>query len=255
MPKLLPLTAFMNSEEVPPDTELLWELQLPPALDAERILVNVDRLHRIHKLGGIGMSHVMGYQGERTEFTPGISGMNLDGTAVASRAGILKEAEESNSKSYKIDARMRASYDLSLAVHEVNKAALADTISDKIKGSKDREKVWASELDGILRSSLRAESKKILVSHATAEDAIFGSCSVLNPLYYAVTGNYIVEAVVSTCYGLTLAAESISNYKKFGSFLLSQRRWSLSIFGTFQPDRFVVASAVSRIPGLITARK
>lgn len=255
MPELLPLPTFMTEDELAYNLQLQWDLQMPPSLDVDRIVVNVDRLHRVQKLGGIGMSIVTGYQGERTEYTPGISGMNMDGTAIASKAGTLKAAEEFKSRSFKIDDRMRAPYDSAVAVHEVNKAALADTISDKMMGSKDREKVWATELDSVLRRSLRAESKKILVSQATIAEAIFGGNSVFYPLYDIAVGSYVGEAVSSSCYGLILAMDSYYNYKKYGSSMLSQRRWSLSLFGEFQPDRYVVASAVSRIPGLISVRK
>ena len=55
---------------------ITWNLRLPDYVPAERIGVNVDRLQRCMRLGGLDSLIVNSYDGERTEYQDEITGVD-----------------------------------------------------------------------------------------------------------------------------------------------------------------------------------
>jgi len=168
MPEIVPVTHFTEPADENIAAPVCWDVSLPPSIDANRIGINMGRLRKLHRLGGIASSVVTSYQGPREEYTPDISGVNADGTAVAARTGTLKKAEDSRTGLQEaFDQRIRPPYNKIIASNAVNKAALADRVSDKVRaGASDPEEIWAVELDKIIRSSLRYAAKRNLVGRS-----------------------------------------------------------------------------------------
>ena len=243
-----------QSDDTVLSSQLLWDLQLPPSLDLDTIGVNIDRLRLMHRIGGIGCSVIKGYQGDRTEFTPGISGINTDGTAIASRAGVSKKAEEYKQSHIELDdCRIRPPYNQILAIHRVNKAALADTISDKVRSGNSREALWSEQLDKIIRSSVQKSAKDNLVGRPSLPFRLLYAQSLAYDAF--AIGYYhrpILNAIYSGSYAAFLGLHSLRNKSLFDDTLIGKRRWSASIFDEYQVDRYIAVKSISLIPGLIT---
>lgn len=258
MSEFVPVTELGEGSQ---DSQIRWNFTLQPSIDAERISINLDRLHRLHRIGGIAASVVFDYQGDRSEYTPGISGINSDGTAIASKTGTAHKAEETKTNTFDLfPPNLERQFGKVAVAHGINKAELASTISDKVrKNGGEREKLWASQLDQALRHSLRDAGKENLIRrnpfYVRLLDSMWvgGGTGMLanqiltqhpNPLFV------IYPAVWSFGLGMQMR----SNRRLFGESLIQNRRWSL-VPDSFQPDRYVAMSALSRVPGLIKARE
>lgn len=167
----------MVAHKLPP---LLWDLHVPPAVDAERLEVNMTMLKRYQRVGAISSSAVLEYQGETTQFTPGIAGINADGSAIATKSGVLNRAERSKGELFddlNIPPRFSGEYGRPLMLHKINKAELASKISDEVREhGKTREQAWARQLDLGMRESFRKGGKEHLVLRG-GEVAVYRLCN------------------------------------------------------------------------------
>lgn len=151
------------TEERPVENGLVWDFNLPPLLDADRLVINTRRLALMQRIGGIATSVVQDYQGDRSDFTPGIAGINGDGTALATKAGTYKEAEaHKENKIDLFDRPMSARFGKIVSSHLLNKAEIAANVSEKVGKGITREQAWAEELDENLRTSIHQVSKENL---------------------------------------------------------------------------------------------
>ncbi|HVX23827.1 MAG TPA: hypothetical protein VG992_00580 [Candidatus Saccharimonadales bacterium] len=257
----VPVTEFLppSPDALPEEGErssLLWSFTLPPSVDADRIEVNIDRLQRLHRVGGMAASIVYDYQGERTEFTPGISGINSDGTALATRAGVTKKAEQTSTQ--KLDLfppGVISSCGQILAIHGINKAEKASMVSDRVREGEVPEKVWANELDKSVRQSLRQAGKEHLIARPRRPlQALYASILLMNAVN-AVEGYELSTLVYAGVWASVVGLESMRNKAVFGNTLLDHRRWSMSFYSDYQIDRYVALNAMTRVPRLIRARK
>lgn len=251
-------------QSVPP---LFWELNVPTSIDAERIEVDLSRVHRLHRVGAFNTSIVTEYQGERSEFTPGVSGINMDGSAIAAKAGVTKKAERSDNSvipDYTVPTELRDVIGRATVVHKINKAELAQNTAQKRLESHcevSREEAWASELDKALRESYRNAGKIHLTGYeprllryydfvcTTAVGAFYTPFSPIRFMDYpfALPGAYLAFQTLQTGRNALLAK------KVTGSNLLDQKRWSM--FHGHQSDRNLVLNGLTRAQSLISVRK
>ena len=247
---------------------LLWELKVPPSIDAERIQVNMTRLASYHRIGAFSTSVVTEYQGERTVFTPGVSGINMDGSAIATKAGVTQKADRSTNdliQDPNVPSFLWNEFGKAAALHNINKAELAQKSANKklsSHGDLTREKAWAIELDGALRESFRNVTKSHLVNQTgkiqryvdyTAFSVWAGSYGI--GLLESGGENALISPFIFLgTQTLFTSLAALRARHETGSTLLDKKRWSI-FYSSHQSDRYIALNGLSRLPGLITYRK
>ncbi len=267
----LPLTELPSLEDY--DTQdilsmnaapLLWGVHLPPSVDAERLQFNVGALERVQRVGAVATCLVTEYQGDRSEFTLGVTGINADGTGIASSVGTCRPAEKSkvshiDDPAIPDNRIIRSSFGKAILQQSLNKAELASKVSDEIRSGKSREDAWARQLNSAFAISFRAGSKEHLMGHCSK------LLLPLDYLFYAGYGYAIASAVAAghtTSLPLLYAGaqavvtgrDALYNIKATGDTLLSEKRWSL-FMRDHQSDRYAALSAMSRLATFVSVKK
>ncbi len=137
--------------------------------DADRICFNISALRRYQHVGAIGSSIVLEYQGNVSNSTPNISGINSDGTAIASKVAVEHKADMSKSDMYyppSIPAILRADYGKPVVVHRLNKPEIARLISEDTGYGRElsREEVRSNKLDASFRDSFCHAEKALNIA-------------------------------------------------------------------------------------------
>jgi hypothetical protein len=168
----LPATAF-------PD------LGIPEYAQPERILFNTQRIGRMAALGGFhGDVLISGYQGEATEYTPGVTGHGADGSAFASMVGSVKKAPLANVDMGAPDPLAHIQHDLRLSV---NTAELTDRLERQRANVRDPA-AWASHLDRAVKEGLRDAAWQHMVRRRPPDfekaiSIVFGGILMAAPLF------------------------------------------------------------------------
>lgn len=257
MSEYVPVTEL---DELTPETPVRWNFSLPPSIDAERITLNISRLNTLHRIGGVAGSVIYDYQGERTEYTPGITGINADGTAAATTAGAVHKAEETDTNLLELfPPFIQRQYGKVIAAYGLNKAEMVSTISDAVRSGKtDREQIWAQQLDKTLRTSVRKAGRENLITRnplfIKALDT-FWLTSGISVYATDILSQHVNpwDAAFPFAWSVNLGVQLLTNRLQTGDTLIKERRWSMAPNG-FQPDRYIALSALSRYHGLVKAR-
>jgi hypothetical protein len=244
-------------------------MDLPPHVDTERIMVNVSRLKFIHRAGAIAADLVMGYEGDVTETTPNIVGVNADGSAIAGKSGVTKKAEKSKTNlidPYEVEsaydgplADYNATFGRTALVHRLNKPELASEVSDLVQhDGKSSEAAWAQVLDGAVRSSMREGGRQHLLYRSTAFTKVLAGVTATNIAWF-ISGAVSLQpsAIDSFCGSVYMFAQMAPALKQ--RFMQRQgvdleRRLSIVPYD-MQPDRYLAVDGLTRLPGLIKNRK
>jgi hypothetical protein len=257
--KYQPITNFYDPND---GQNLYWNLQLPGHIDAERILINTNRLNYMHVIAGIGISLVHGYQGEQDAFNTGIAGTNNDGTAVAAATVSLSKAERNNSSLHDSTPRLYYAYSQALVRHEINKPKLIDNIIEAKSGTDvSDDKAWARGLDQELRLSMRQQGVAHLISTSTISDKAYEAAFLTGFTTYVTThpaGSWVMFAGVGLARSVVVLGKAKLFQKMTGSTMkdaLVKRRYSLSSENTFQPDRAALLCCMTAVRGLSKVRK
>jgi len=247
----------MTERYVPLDqaytSRVRFDVTLPAYVDRRRIGVNVDRVDKLCKIGGIKHLTVTGTDGEVSSFTPTIVGSN-NGEAYAARKGAKTKAP-----TYSIDSEEhRALLDVmpgfrhTVATLNLNLTDTADRVmkdSNKQGKVRDVEK-WIPYLDDSLKKGLidittqnlnSAGGKKVFIIMST-----FG---VTLGLLQGITYSPQVTLIPSI-----LFTYQVSNYveRYMGrNFSLENYRWSL--FSGLQFDRVFVVKIMANRGNLLKA--
>jgi len=115
------------------DTVAFGELGLPVGMDADRLVVNLDRLEQIAKLGQIGHLTVRGFRGNTTDYAYGVSGMSADGIGTATRSIAVTKANIADADTERKDD-LPNGYRWADATVKINNAE----IEERIKNDGDR---------------------------------------------------------------------------------------------------------------------
>ncbi len=252
---------------------LTWDFTLPPSIDSERITVDMKMLSLIQNIGAMRSSHVLQYDGESTSFTPDINGMNMDGTASTALTGQMNQVptEKSNLSDDAPDhPKLMQDYFKTRTTHQLNKTEIVSQVADEISkrqnrshGELDREAAWAKVLDDTFNQSIRSASKAHLMNRTNSlakavHTGIYGYWSVdmgidiANANIDRISSDIMVIGLI----GVILAgADSLVMKKRHGDAHLQDRRWSLAVYGSMQPDRYFAINALSRTIPLISVKK
>lgn len=258
MSKLMSISELSERERVTPDLPMVWDFQLPPHVDAERLQINVSRLRLLHRIGAFAASLVTSYNGEVSEYTPGITGINADGSALVGKAGVAKKSDKSKGAYADIaDEYCNENFGTTVAVHQLNKPELASQVADRKQASEiSEEKAWANQLDEALRHSMRQSARDHLTRRNYAGLRAVGYWNGV----YGVLGTIGAIAEVRPTIGLGVYAflqtvpelERAARIKFFNEN--PNRRFSL-FPSIVQPDRYAAVNGLARVSGLVRAQK
>jgi hypothetical protein len=264
MSTYVPLTEFtVDNIQDPEHTPLIWNLSFPPNIEADKLCVNLNRLHAIQRAAGFVTSAFTEYQGDQTTFTPGVATMGPDGTATATRAGVATKAETQKSFNISDSPLLRPHYQNLATVTQINKPEMTSKIADRIQAGEKREKAWAKELDTVVRQSLRFSARAHLLkgdprhskrgmNHWSQGVAALWTSGYVGDLNQLIVNhdNGMALGIAGALYALNVGTDSMANKQLAGSSLIKRRRWSVSI-NEVQPDRYFITSALTRATGLI----
>lgn len=243
---------------------VIWDYQLPPTVDAERLQLNVTALKRYHRVGAITTSIITQYEGDTTQFTPGIGGLSADGTAIASRTGVYIPADKSDpSVIDRLDmpSFMRSSFGRPIITHRLNRPELANAVTDTMqKGRTTREQAWADALNDALQDSFRRSGKEHLLNRCIkplryfdyAAYTVWGG-SVAGTIALNDTVPVLGIGIWAGWHGLFTAFQAYSNKSVTGHHSIDEKRWSI-FYGNQQSDRYLALNALIRVSDLIKVR-
>jgi hypothetical protein len=262
--KWVPVSELPSAHEVDEITQLTWDFNFPPTLDTERIVFNTRMLGRIQSAAAFRTTHVLSYEGERTEYTPGVSGINFDGTARATMSSQINRAPTVRTRNHdelaagpQTDELMK-SYFKTDTVNELNRTELAAKVADNQNDNKTREQKWASVVDNALKLSLRESAAQHLLKRQSMNvhvlDAFIYGSSYGVATAAAIEGNALLVSSIASGAIVIAAAQEITVKNMTGELLVPYRRWSTSILGGAQHDRYLLASSLTRAGTLIRAR-
>lgn len=243
-----------------PVANCFWNFELPPTLDAERIVIDMTRLQRVQKIGAVVSNVVSSYQGDVTKVTPGINGIQGDGTATASNSASVQQAERT--KQYFIpefSCPTHDAYGRVVLINDLNKAEMVSRISDqKSRTSKTREEIWAKELNDAFIKSFAEGVYPYMVGHSTTlrkmtDFLVYGL--VMQDIADAVnTGDpALFAAFLPIWHALRIGTDTQRNNDTYGESLLNRKRWSL-FPSEHQTDRYIAMKALLAVAPIIRAR-
>ena len=239
-------------------TPLIWDFELPPHIDQEKIVVNMAAVRRLHVVGAFTASIVRSYEGETTQFTPGITGINPDGSAIASKTGVTKKAKPHDSDLFDpldIPPSLAQQYGKPFVFHKLNRPDAADQAVDAIREGTDQHVAWANALNKSLKTSYSEMGKKHLTGRADNFWKVFDGVVTLSLLAGIISGDSLDLGIYLGFKGINLGIQSSVLKRHYGNPLLDQRRHSLSYMGQFQPDRNLLLNTVLATSKVIKAKK
>lgn len=257
----LPSIDSIDSLEVDaPEQRCLWDFDLPPTLDAERIVVDMGRLKRVQRIGAVISNQIVSYQGDVTTVTPGINGIQDDGTATASSRASVQHAQRSQQLFMpELPCPTHESYGKFFLVNRLNKAEMVSRISDqKRQSNKSREQIWATELNDAFTESFAQGVRPYMVGHSHALRRIFHyglyGLAAQDLAELGTNGDSAFMLMyLPIWYGLMTGLDSLENKKIYGDALLDRKRWSLFPSG-HQTDRYLAVKALLAVAPIVHAR-
>lgn len=140
-------------EEEQPSDKFIVNLNLPPYVDKDRIGVDLERIHRLCRIGGISRILLIGNSGQETSHTvPQVIGFNSDGSALASKAVATVSAPVFDQKVVQNGNRTDS------RVVDITVNANIDEIGLRVADSREglrSASEWAKQLDGGLKKTVR----------------------------------------------------------------------------------------------------
>lgn len=137
----LPETLKVENGRVNGPVPFVLDMELPPHVDQDRLELNVLHLRAIHRAGAITASVVGSYEGDITQSTPSVVGINADGSAIAGRSAVTKKAQKS--KQFLGDVEYADSeFGWTVLAHRVNRPEAADMVVERTRKGESSEKAW-----------------------------------------------------------------------------------------------------------------
>jgi len=156
---------------------------------------------------------------------------------------------------------VRANFGKVFAQHGLNRTELVLNVAKKHQVTKrPKEILWARELDKALRASFNRAARQVLVGHGNVDKTLAASGVLAEALVLtADIAHWPLPVVAQVLYPeiwtLGFCLTMFENTRGSGSRRVQDWRPSLAIplFET-QPDRYLAAVALSRLPGLVRAK-
>ncbi|HEX8762488.1 MAG TPA: hypothetical protein VF733_01895 [Candidatus Saccharimonadales bacterium] len=241
MPHYTPLSELPST--IDEENRFAWNLQLPPHLDAERLEINTTRLARFGRIAGLSGVMISEYIGKQTTYeAPGISGMFNDGTAGGTGTAKANKVESYQMKLINTEEELELPphYQWPVAQLCINRPELTRNIIDN-KKDKDDHKVWADQLDKVVRKGLFWATSQVTVAGRLDRNILL-SCVGTGALTSGVGFQEPISlGIWAACYAATLYSEREALKSSFHDRRLSFLPWSI------QYDRLLLAGVYSTL--------
>ena len=241
---------------------LLWDFNLPSNVDSERIVVNGKALRRLQRVGAVSCSIIREYQGEVSTFTPGINGMQADGTALATKAGHAEKKPLGEAKTAidpSISKLIHGTNGRAVLIQSFNKPELASQVSDRVHtGSKTREQAWTERLNTAFEMTFRSGAREMLINQENKPLRYLGYYLYSNIPILGIESfvnqevNYY-PAMLSGVYGIEFLRQALKA-RTVNESVTQNRRWSAFPYD-YQPDRYLAVNALSRLYPVFSCQK
>lgn len=168
LPRLEEAQTIIDDGELIHVDEVVWDIDLPPHLNTERIFVNIARCRTIHKVGLFTGSVMTAYQGEVSEYSPSLTRMSSRGQIIPTFSSMTKQAAIARGDTYTIDTSLIEPTPRTLgttAILCVNKAEAARRVADILHDDPGENSalLWGQELDIALRQAMRKAGARHLL--------------------------------------------------------------------------------------------
>ena len=264
--RYVPVSELPTFADFDPEVHRMsWDFSLPPTLDTERIFLDQRRLRRLQTVAAFSSNHVSEYRGDRSEYDIAIAGIHADGTAIAGRAKRIKEAETGRSRiqSDNLDRSLMIDHFKASAFHELNRTEISSRVADTVsERGISREKAWVQELNNALEGSINAAASKHLVERSSVERRMTQTATVIvlvgSATRFAIDGDPWASVPIGGLASLWITRIGLTgliNKKKYGTSLISELRWSINPYASWQPDRYLATVALNSVTPLIRYRK
>jgi hypothetical protein len=221
-----------------------WRLKLPDYVPADEVGVNLRAVSRGARLAGYGHLVIRGEDMGVTKTTPGVDGINSDGSASLSGSGTLTTPE--TVKSSALTGKELGCEDTMDAYHwrtggiSINTEAMADKLSRMKNGSLRSKVAWSKELNGAIRRGMNEAAVEGLIRKSSAQG-------------FAYTGFFFLGGeMTDALYDNLTVQDTVINYALASGFFavraavgghFKDRR--LSLLPAYQVDRLLVARGLS----------
>ncbi len=233
---------------------VFWRVSWPDYAPVENILVNVDRLDRLAKLGGMRLLLISSHIGKITQISPEIDSVDKSGVASAAVKGSLSVA-----KTYKIakldpdDRRIPYESQWSDAMVSLNIAEIDERISRM--GKLRDPQAWASQLNKDLKAGIRKAAWKSLVSDATRKYMPLVVLAFENAFYGLValrTGTTFEPSLAEEIGGYPLFSYAVSlSHNSYYGITPLHRPFKYSLIPNPAIDRYIALNGLSRVLPLV----
>jgi hypothetical protein len=240
-------------EQEQPEDRIRITLNLPGYVDQDRIGVNLTGISKLCRLGGIRQLVVLGKTDEETSHViPEVSGMNSDGSAMASKkmAKVTVPTFESSVHDYSRRNKWIGDRWITLNVN-MNVDEIGLRVSEN-EGGVHSPKNWARELDKGLRTPIRKAGDQNLLHDLESSDkngyfVMAYSAAIAIPLTISLArGTFNPEL------GLVYLLATIAGNRLREKILtLKDQDHRFALFPGFQVDRAIALGITSRTRNLI----
>lgn len=258
----------MNEEKLPrfvPITEVgeytdritINNLGLPVGFDDESLQLNLRGLSRTMRAGGMARVIISAFDGEKTEEVFGISGINGDGAATATKLRVARRANLADSKAESdlFDAPLEYRWtdaQVRLNANEIDSRIVAD--GDKWKRRQFDPRAQAKYLNQGMRSGLSKAAVESLVPNPKYDLGIMLSGMAFNDLFNTIFGHGTpLYNITWATVGYLPANGVLHMMDKRRNRELPGRKWSNMYHVPL--DRLVAAKALARTTTFIRANR
>lgn len=223
------------------DWPILWDMELPPDVDAERVAVDMGQLRRIHAVADVAASFVEGYEGSESDEVS-------TGTCTDPFDSYLHGR-----------VNLNATFGRPAVAHQVNEPELTRIADERAETSdKSRDQIWAELYDEAMRSSMTKAARQSLIGRQEKVPysleltsywlTAMGLLGLAGGLTGAIPGADAVFGIATYTAGQA-APQLIRKSRTKGNEVLT-RRVSLVPMNR-QPDRYALTWALCKKSGLV----
>lgn len=156
--KFVPLAAMGDLEQ----ERVIWRANLPDYAPSENITINLDKLARLARLGGMESIRVESYVGDTTQIVPEVNSVDQHGVASASKKASISKAKTLKTEvGGALDIEVPYDYRWQLGKISLNIAEIDERVAQK--GNLRDADAWSKELDKALRKGMVKNSWDSLV--------------------------------------------------------------------------------------------
>ncbi len=250
------------SEALELDGRIRWNVSLPDYVQVDRIGRDAERLDRLALKGSFSSLTITSYDGETTQFKPGLNGLSSNGEATASARGTLKKADLSRASG--AGSGTNKNYPETIGRVELNVPEIAEQVQRGGKFGALRNPVeWSDKLNRALADGVRSATRQNLYHEELFGDKYSIACTILGfetgtEITGLFSGNHFPvtsQAVLAAELGWSSFTQTVSDRKAEKLIGKDTTDRQFSIMPGVHYDRILAVEAITRVRPLIRPLK